>query len=75
MEVFNKQTTATTKNQWLDGLKSRVETTKDKLDKLGNGSIEFNCPKQLRVNRLKKVNEASGFRETTTETAFKLKES
>ena len=42
MEVFNKQTTATTKNRLLDGLKSRVETTKDKVDKFGDGSIEFN---------------------------------
>ena len=55
MEVFNKQTTATTKNQLLDGLKSRVETTKDKVDKFGDGSIEFNWPEQLRVNRLKKL--------------------
>ena len=42
MEVFNKQTTATTKNRLLDGLKSRVETTKDIVDKFGDGSIEFN---------------------------------
>ena len=47
MEVINKETnkqitTQTTKNQLLDGLKSRVETTEYKADKIRDGSIEFN---------------------------------
>ena len=68
MEVINKETnkqitTQTTKNQLLDGLKSRVETTEYKADKIRDGSIEFNWPEQLRVNRLEKMNKATHVRE------------
>lgn len=59
MEILELKDTITKTTSLVDGLNSRIERTKERIDELEDRTIEMAQSKQQKVNRKKLINEQS----------------